>query len=184
MRKPCPTQESIGTVMKSVLTKVLVVLCFAVFGAPYEAWSLDKPKNTPILELAGSIQEKNQDGLAVFDREMLESIGLQTTVTTTPWDEGQVRFEGVPLAKLLDLVKAKGRTIKVSALNDYTSLIPIDDVQKYSIILALKRNNEYMPVRDKGPLFIVYPFDSHPELKTQVYYARSVWQVRRLEIQQ
>ena len=41
-----------------------------------------------------------------------------------------------------------------------------------------------MPVRDKGPFFVIYPYDSKPELKSQVYYARSVWQVKRLEVQE
>jgi hypothetical protein len=50
------------------------------------------------------------------------------------------------------------------------------------VILALKRNGEYMPVRDKGPLFVIYPFDSKPELKTQTYYGRSVWQVAKIVV--
>ncbi|MCC2664519.1 MAG: oxidoreductase, partial [Geminicoccaceae bacterium] len=45
----------------------------------------------------------------------------------------------------------------------------------YPVILALKRDGAYMPVRDKGPLFIVYPYDSSPELKHQNYYSRSAW---------
>ena len=40
----------------------------------------------------------------------------------------------------------------------------------------------YMPVRDKGPLFIVYPYDSDPALKHQVYYSRSAWQVARMVV--
>lgn len=169
--------------MKYFSAKAVLILCATAFAAPCQGWSLEVPKAAAVLELTGSIEKKNRNNMAVFDIEMLESLGLQTTITTTPWDKGQVQFEGVLLSKLLDLVKAQGRTIKVIALNDYTSIVPVDDVRKYSIILALKRNGEYMPVRDKGPLFIVYPFDSHPELKSQVYYARSVWQVRRLEIQ-
>jgi hypothetical protein len=66
------------------------------------------------------------------------------------------------------------------ALNDYTTEIPVDDFTKYNVILALKRDGEYMPVRDKGPLFIVYPYDSDPELRSQKYYSRSAWQVARL----
>jgi hypothetical protein len=50
------------------------------------------------------------------------------------------------------------------------------------VLLALKRNGEYMPVRDKGPLFIVYPFDSRPELKHQRFYSRSAWQLARLDV--
>jgi hypothetical protein len=39
-----------------------------------------------------------------------------------------------------------------------------------------------MPVRDKGPLFIIYPFDSKPELKSQTFYGRAVWQVAKIVV--
>ena len=102
--------------------------------------------------------------------------------TTTPWYEGKVKFDGVPLTKLMKLVEAKGDRVSVIALNDYATEIPMADFGKYDVILALKRDGEYMPVRDKGPLFIIYPFDSNPELKSQTYYARSAWQVARIEV--
>jgi hypothetical protein len=49
-------------------------------------------------------------------------------------------------------------------------------------MLALKRDGQYMPVSDKGPIFIIYPFDSDAALKAQVYYKRSAWQVARIEV--
>ena len=39
-----------------------------------------------------------------------------------------------------------------------------------------------MPVRDKGPLFIIYPFDSSAELRSEPYYSRSAWQLRTIEV--
>ena len=146
------------------------------------AESLPAPKNKPILEIAGSIGTTNKEGTAVFDRDMLESLGMETITTTTPWHKGQVTFEGVPMAKVMELVAAKGKTVKALALNDYVTQIPMEDFAKFGVILALKRDGEYMPVRDKGPLFIIYPFDSDPDLKSQTYYGRSVWQVARLVV--
>jgi hypothetical protein len=40
-----------------------------------------------------------------------------------------------------------------------------------------------MPVSDKGPFFIIYPFDSFEELKNELYYSRSAWQVRSITIE-
>ena len=100
--------------------------------------------------------------------------------TTTPWYKGRQTFEGVSLEKLLRSVGAQGDRLIVIALNDYVTEIPMDDLSSRGPILALKRNGEYMPVRDKGPLFIVYNYDSNPELKSQTYYGRSAWQVARL----
>ncbi len=61
-------------------------------------------------------------------------------------------------------------------------MVPLDDFRQFPVILALKLNGEYMHIRDKGPLFIVYPYDSSPELQNQVYYSRSAWQVSKLSL--
>jgi hypothetical protein len=105
---------------------------------------------------------------------------MVTVQTTTPWYEGAVKFEGVPLDKLMKSVGASGDRAVFVALNDYSTEIPMQDFAKYKVILALKRDGEYMPVRDKGPLFVIYPYDSDPELKSQTYYARSAWQVAKI----
>ena len=39
-----------------------------------------------------------------------------------------------------------------------------------------------MSVRDKGPLFVIYPFDEAPELNNETYYGRSAWQVKSIEV--
>ena len=134
----------------------------------------------PILTVSGQISKPNGDGVVQFDREALEKLGLVTIETTTPWYKGTVKFEGVPLHKLMQSVGATGQRVTAVALNDYSSDLPIEDFAKYNVILALKRDGEYMPVRDKGPLFIVYPYDNSPELRSQKFYSRSVWQVSRL----
>ncbi len=47
----------------------------------------------------------------------------------------------------------------------------------------MKRDGNYMAVRDKGPLFIIYPYDSDPQLQSQTYYTRSAWQVAKLIVE-
>ncbi len=82
----------------------------------------------------------------------------------------------------MEAVGATGDRIVSIALNDYSAEMPMEDARKYGVLLALKRDGEYMTVRDKGPLFIIYPFDSNPDLKAQKYYSRSVWQIARIEV--
>ena len=133
-----------------------------------------------ILTVSGKINAANNSESVQFDRAALEALGTVAIETNTPWFKGSVKFEGVSLDKLMQSVGAKGDRVVVVALNDYSSEIPIEDFAKYNVILALKRDGEYMPVRDKGPLFIVYPYDQNPELKSQKFYSRSVWQVAKL----
>ena len=82
----------------------------------------------------------------------------------------------------MQAVRAEGEVVVAGSLNDYETKIPMNDFAQFGVLLALKRNGEYMPVREKGPLFIVYPFDSKPELKSQKYYGRSAWQLARLVV--
>jgi len=168
--------------MKQHIFCALVGLLGLFAAGQASAGSLPVPTEKPILTISGKISTTNKDGKAQFDRPMLESLGMTTVETTTPWYNGPVKFEGVSLDKLMKLVGATGERVVVVALNDYTSEIPLADFSKYKVILALKRNGEYMPVKDKGPLFIIYPFDSQPELKNSTYYGRSVWQVSTIDV--
>lgn len=141
---------------------------------------LPAPAGKPILTVSGRIANTNAGEAASFDREMLEQLGLDGFQTTTPWYNGPVRFDGIKMTRLMQAVGATGTTITAVALNDYTTQLPLADFERYGTLLAIKRDGAYMPVRDKGPLFIVYPYDSAPELKSQQFYSRSAWQVAKL----
>src|SRR5919107_694724 len=106
------------------LSRVTAVVVMALSSIAAVAAPLSTPKDKPILEIAGSIGNSNRDSMAVFDREMLESLGMETVTTTTPWHKGPVTFEGVPMAKVLEVVEAKGKTVRAFALNDYVTQIP------------------------------------------------------------
>lgn len=167
--------RTVGRVAALSLGIVWAGACLAV--------PLGRPSEKPILTITGHITNTNEEGSAVFDRVMLEKIGMVKVQTKTPWYDSAVTFEGVPLDKLMAEVGATGHTVHALALNDYTTDIPIEDFSKYHVILALKRNGDYMPVKDKGPLFVIYPYDSDPELKSQTYYSRSAWQVAKMTIE-
>jgi hypothetical protein len=144
------------------------------------AADLPVPAGKPVLTISGKIGVFNVGETAQFDMHMLESLGLASFTTTTPWYDGPVTFEGVPMTKLMRAVAASGDHVTAIALNDYATDIPMADFTRYGVLLALKRNGSYMPVRDKGPLFIVYPYDTDPELRHPMFTSRSAWQVTRL----
>jgi hypothetical protein len=87
--------------------------------------TLPVPTDNPILNVSGEIATTNKDGAAVFDRAMLETLGMVSFETTTPWFTGKEKFEGVPMAKLMKTLGASGDTLVVTALNDYTSELPL-----------------------------------------------------------
>jgi hypothetical protein len=167
-----------GSLVAAVIVGVSALLASNL--AP--AVPLDQPAEKAVLTISGKIADTNRDGKAVFDRAMLEGLGMTSFVTSTPWYKEPMKFEGVTLDRLMSAVGASGDHLVIIALNDYSAELPLADVRKYKVILALKREGEYLSVRDKGPLFIVYDFDSDPDLRNQKFYARSVWQIARIEV--
>ena len=167
---------------RRTLTCGMIVVAAGGVPSPSRADDLPAPTGKVILTISGAITQHNRGSDAVFDRPMLEALGSSSFQTRTPWYNGPRRFSGVPMQTLLRKVGASGRTLVVTALNDYTTQIPMADFTRYDVLLALKRNGNYMPVSDKGPLFIVYPYDSDPALQRQTYYSRSAWQVSEMQV--
>ena len=163
--------------------RLIAMLLSLMVSSQVWAGELPKPTGKVLLTLSGNIENTNENGKAVFDVASLEKLGMVTFQTTSPWYNGRTTFTGISLQKLMDYVGAKGSLVKVTALNDYTTEIPLSDFKKYNVILAMKVNGEYMRIRDKGPLFVVYPYDSMPELNNQIFYSRSAWQVSRMSIE-
>lgn len=122
------------------------------------------------------------DGDTEFSLAELEALGAETLSTTTIWSDGVQEFEGVSLLTLLKHLGVTDGTLVAKAINDYQIEVPVSDAVEDGPILAFRRNGAPMPVRDKGPLWLVYPYDQNPDYRSEVIYSRSIWQLERIEI--
>ena len=84
---------------------------------------------------------------------------------------------------VLKKVGANGQQLTITALNDYSVQVPASDAEKYPVILARTMNGKPLSVRDKGPLFLIYPFDQYPELRNKLYYSRAIWQISIIRVE-
>lgn len=147
------------------------------------AIALEPPAGPVILVVSGKIGQPNVGQEAHFDQAMLEALGQHETITRTPWYDGVVRFSG-PLGRaVLEAAGAEGENMRVVALNEYAATIPISDFENYDVIFAMQANGQALRVRDQGPLFVIYPFDQHPDLLNEEVLMRSVWQVARIDVE-
>ena len=158
-------------------------LLLAGLALSVPALALDAPTARPILTVSGKIAVKNAGETARFDMKMIEALPQHSFTTSTPWFEKPVKFTGPLLSDVLAAVKANGTMISAVAINDYKINIPMTDVTKYKVIVARLLDDKPMLVREKGPLFVVFPFDSATELRTSTYYERSIWQLKALDVQ-
>ncbi len=117
-----------------------------------------------------------------FGREDLERMRQVTYRTTTIWTDGVQEFRGVPLDQVLKQAGATGTRIILGATNDYAAELPVDTISADVPIIALTVNGVPMTLRDKGPLWVVYPYDDSRTYQSEVIYTRSVWQLDRIEV--
>lgn len=171
------------TMKLAAMPWVALVLGVGLAVLPLCAQALDKPTDKVVLTIAGQVSIANDGKTAVFSMQMLEKLPQRTVVTKSPWYPTGAEFTGPLLRDVLAAAGAKGDKLTAVALNDYKTEIPFEDAVKHDVILARLMNGKPMPVREKGPLFVVYPLDSKPELQSQTYYNRSAWQLARLIVQ-
>jgi len=145
--------------------------------------SLPKPKGEVALTVTGEILHTNAPGRAEIDWQMLKSLGVKTLKTSTPWTDGTPEFKGVLARDLLDLLAVKGQTARAVALNNYAYDIPISDLRKYPVLLAYEMNGKALQVRDKGPIWLIYPMDQFAELRDRVTQRKMVWQLVEFRIE-
>ena len=140
------------------------------------------PAESVILTVSGTIDKTNVDGTAQYDLDMLRALPAVSISTSTIWTDGVLMFTGVPIALLLEELGSSGSTLRASAINDYTIEIPVASLGDEYPILAYEMNGKPMHRREKGPIWVIYPFDSHERYRTAQVFARSIWQLDRLEV--
>lgn len=158
------------------LTCIVVMSIFGVTPAAAQS-------GMPILSVVGQIAHPD-DGEVMrdYDFARLENLSVVNVFTRTPWTEGEAMFTGVLVRDVLHDAGADGTEVRAIALNDYTTTIPITDFQMYPVILAYARDNRRLTVRDRGPLWVIYPWSQYDELRNELYYSRSVWQLRTIDV--
>ncbi|SMX38242.1 molybdopterin-dependent oxidoreductase [Octadecabacter ascidiaceicola] len=112
----------------------------------------------------------------------LDAMSQVTFETTTIWTNGVVTFSGVSLKALLETLGTNGDSIEMIALNDYSVTMPVSELATDAPIIATRMNGDVMSVRDKGPYWVVFPYDADPRLRTETVYSRSIWQLNRLVV--
>ncbi len=117
--------------------------------------------------------------IEVFDRDRLDDFDQIEFITETLWTEGPHTYSGPSMMNVLSSVGITGGDIEIFAVNDYSLIADLESelIVEDAPIIATRIDGKEFPVWQKGPLWIMYPFDTRPELSVERAYALSVWQV-------
>jgi hypothetical protein len=163
-------------------TMIAGVALFMLGGNLSHAGALPKPEGRVVLTVSGNIANTNDGDVAKLDLKMIQTLPGRTIRTSTPWTEGIAEFEGVDAAALVEYVGMSGNTAKVTALNDYSVTMDVSDLRDEGAILAYRLNGKILSIREKGPLWIIFPFDSDKRYSTDAFWSKAVWQIRDIVV--
>ena len=130
----------------------------------------------PLTVVFAGGEKKN---LSLEDLDAMKQVSFSTS---TIWTDGVNQFSGVPVASLLQYLDAEVRQLKLSALNDYSVEIPVAELEAEVPIIATRVDGSTMSVREKGPYWVMFPFDDRPDYKTESNYSRAIWQLQTIEL--
>ena len=120
---------------------------------------------------------------ARFSEADLLALPQVTIRTRTDYTDGVVEFIG-PLARdaVAFIETGAATSIHLVAANDYAIDIPLSDIFDYDVILAMQANGERLTMRDKGPLWLMYPLDDYEEMQDPAFNNRLIWQLTLIEL--
>lgn len=157
---------------------VALAMClFSSCALPLSAQSLTD------LQIASAAENRDP---VFFDLAALDEMEQVTFRTTTLWTDGEIEFSGVPLKALLDQLDIspdpEGAAVEMTALNDYKVVMPLTVLEEGAPIIATRMDGAPMSVRDKGPYWVVFPYDQETRFQSETIYSYSIWQLAHIRV--
>lgn len=115
-----------------------------------------------------------------YDLAALQALTKTSFQTKTEWTEGVQTFDGVEVQALMAALGVTGGTMTAMAADGYMVEIPAAEMMKAGPMVAYSMNGAALPA-DKGPLWIVYPYDLGPEYNNEDTVSRSIWSLQQIE---
>ena len=139
--------------------------------APTPAWAKD---DEVLLTLVDG------DRKLTWTESQFLALPTERIVTSTVWTPKRT-FEGPNFAGFLDASKVRRDKVRLYALDDYSSVVDVEYARRTGAILAHSQDGVRFSRKDFGPLFLMYPRDAMPELRTAAATANFVWAVIKIE---
>lgn len=151
-----------------VLTMIVALLPSTVFAH-------SKPQSILTLETPSGKQIH-------LTREDLQALPQTQFTTSTPWTLKAHTYQGPKLSLVIDKFEQPITSIQVFAYNGYAIDMKASEWQQYPFILAMQQDGKALTLRNKGPLWILLPFDENPKFSsTQSFLIQSIWQIEKIK---
>lgn len=118
-----------------------------------------------------------------FTIEEIVQLPITKITTKSPWLDEVATFEGPTLASVADHLGLSLDGITLTAMDDYFIELSREDIETYQPIVAHTMNGVSLAETLHGPFWLMWPFDSYPEINRDGYYMQAIWQLVHIDQQ-
>ena len=116
-----------------------------------------------------------------YDKAALAALPERRIATENDFVDGKVTFSGPGLlAVLKDAGAANASDVEVAAADGYAIAIPMEEIERYRPVLAMRADGEPIDHDMYGKLWLIYPMSDFPELQGEKWNGRLIWQVVKI----
>jgi hypothetical protein len=135
--------------------------------------------STTLLTVGGDVAGQTPH---TFTDEELSALDQVEFTTSTIWTARANRFSGPSLKTVLAAVGAGPGHLELRAVNDYRVTLSQTRIEKNTPIIANRINGLPFGIREKGPLWLIFPYDSDTRYQQEEIYALSIWQLMHVDV--
>lgn len=172
---PCPADSGRRSVLRGFAAAAALAALPGRGGAVAAADGV-------LLTVSGDVARRDGPAGALFDDARLAALPQVTFSTTTLWTPRPQTFEGPPLAAVLEAAGAGAGAIEALAANDYRAQMDRALIGPDAPIVARRIDGRPFGLRQRGPLWIMFPFDDEPAFRQESVYLQCVWQLIALTV--
>ncbi|MGX0974953.1 hypothetical protein ACSSVY_000651 [Roseovarius sp. MBR-51] len=134
-------------------------------------------------EVILTVNDLRSGQTTTFTEADLLALPQQSFETTTIWtDTTPKSFSGPALMAVLEAAGSAPGTLRIHAINDYNVTFPEERLEDTVPILANRIDGAPFSLREKGPLWLVFPYDIDTRFQSEEYFTLSVWQLKQIDI--
>jgi hypothetical protein len=114
----------------------------------------------------------------------LEKLPLTEYTTYDPYEKRRVHYKGVLLRELVGRYADPGvQAVRLLAVDDYRITLTRPEWTRWDILLATQMDGRHLSRREKGPVKIVFPYDTAKDIDHKVYDPKWIWQITQIEFE-
>lgn len=172
-------ERNVTVFLKANITTALIAVAIVIIGG-----SIASPiaaQDAALLKLYHGADAPIELSLADLDR-----LPQHSFTTSTQWTEGKIKFSGPALKDVLGLlapIDADEETVRLVAANYYEVELDQTLLELDVPIVSTRMNDETFGTREKGPLWVVFPYDADEAYRREGVYAASVWHLIEIQVE-